>query len=135
MAIKKFTVHANFPDLNRWLRDRFVTGLNKKYASVQEKLSNMTGLTFEKAVEVAMNMTMVKENATQFHLPEGATGGTVSRSSVNRVKFITKPGEGRCLKHNEMTGKLQHAPRQQCLTQNNVSAVEKGVISQDRRYV
>ena len=48
LAIKKLTVHANFPDLNRWLRDRFVTWLNQKYASVQEKLSNMRGLTFEK---------------------------------------------------------------------------------------
>ena len=69
LAIKKLTVHANFPDFNRWLRDRFVTGLNQKYASVQEKLSNTTGLTFEKAAEVAVNMTMVKENARRFHSP------------------------------------------------------------------
>ena len=57
LAIKKLTIHANFPDLNRWLRDRFVTWLNQKYASVQEKLSNMRGLTFEKT---GSSMTMVK---------------------------------------------------------------------------
>ena len=26
LAIKKLTVHANLPELNKWLRDRFVTG-------------------------------------------------------------------------------------------------------------
>ena len=60
-----------------------VESKNQKYASVQEKLSNMTGLTFGKAVEVAVNMTMVKENARLFNSSEGATGGTVSRASVN----------------------------------------------------
>ena len=50
LAIKKLTVHANFPDLNRWLRDRFVTGLHHNKVHIQEKLSNMTQLTFEKAV-------------------------------------------------------------------------------------
>ena len=115
LAIKKLTVHANFPDFNRWLRDRFVTGLNQKYASVQENLSNTTGLTFEKAVEVAVNMTMVKENAGQFHSPGGATGGTVSRASVNRVRFAAKSGEGRYPKHRDMTGKQQQqASGQQC---------------------
>ena len=52
LAIKKLTVHAYFRDLNRWLRDRFVTGLNRRHAAVQEKLSNRTNLTFERAVEV-----------------------------------------------------------------------------------
>ena len=70
LAIKKLTVHANFPDLNRWLRDRFVTGLNRSHAAVQEKLSNMTNLTFERAVDIAVNMTMVKEHARQFHSPD-----------------------------------------------------------------
>ena len=93
LAIKKLTVHANFPDLNRWLRDRFVTGMNQKYASVQEKLSITTGLTFHKAVEVAVNVTMVKQNARRFHSPGGATGGTISRASVNRVRFAAKSGE------------------------------------------
>ena len=63
LAIKKLTVHANFSDINRWLRDRFVTGLNRSHAAVQEKLCNMTNLTFERAVEIAVNMTMVKEHA------------------------------------------------------------------------
>ena len=63
LAIKKLTVHANFPFLNRWLRDRFVTGLNRNLAAVQEKLSNMTNLTFERAVKIAVNMTLVKEHA------------------------------------------------------------------------
>ena len=52
LAIKKLTAHANFPDFNRWLHDRFVTGLNRSHAAVQEKLSNMTNLTFERAVEI-----------------------------------------------------------------------------------
>ena len=55
LAIQKLTVRANFPDLNRWLRDRFVTGLNRSHAAVQEILSNMTNLTFERAVEIAVN--------------------------------------------------------------------------------
>ena len=35
LAIKKLTVHAYFPDLNRWLRDTFVTGLNCSHAAVR----------------------------------------------------------------------------------------------------
>ena len=31
LAIKKLIVHVNFPDLKRWLRYRFVTGLNRSY--------------------------------------------------------------------------------------------------------
>ena len=30
LAIKKFTVHANFPDLNRWLRDRVESEVCKR---------------------------------------------------------------------------------------------------------
>ena len=67
LAIKKLTVHANFPDLNRCLRDRFVTGLNCSHAAVHEKLGNMTNLTFERAVEIAVNITMAKEHPRQFH--------------------------------------------------------------------
>ena len=69
LAIRKLTVHANFPDQNRWLRDRFVTGLNHNYVHIQEKLSNMSQLTFEKAVEIAVTMTMVKESARKFRHP------------------------------------------------------------------
>ena len=89
--------------------------MNQKYASIQDKLSNTTGLTFEKAAEVAVNMTMVKENARRFHSPGGASGGTASRSSVNRVRFAAKSGEGRYPKHRDMTGKQQQqASGQQC---------------------
>ena len=90
LAIKKLTVHANFPDLNRWLRDRFVTELNRSQAAVQEKISNMTNLTFERAVEIAVNMTMVNEHARQFHSPGGATIGAYSSEYVNRVRFDSK---------------------------------------------
>ena len=107
MVIKKLTVHANFPDLNRWLRDRFVTGLNQKYASVKEKLSNTTGLTFEKAVELAVNMNMVKGNARRFHSPGGTTCGTVYLEKVNRVRFAAKSGEGSYPKHRDMMWKQQ----------------------------
>ena len=72
LAIKKLTI-ANFPDLIRWLRGRLVTGLNRSHAAVQEKLSNMTNQNFERAVEIAINITMVKENARQFHSPGDAT--------------------------------------------------------------
>ena len=66
-------------------------------------------------MEVAVNMTMVKENARRFHSPGGATGGTVSRASVNRVRFAAKSGEGRYPKHRDMTGKQQQqASGQQC---------------------
>ena len=67
LAMKKLTVHANFPDLNRWLRDRIVTALNRNHAAVQVKLSNMTNLTFERKVEIAVNITMVYDDARQFH--------------------------------------------------------------------
>ena len=43
LTIKKLTVHANFPDLNRWLRDRFVTGLNHSHAAVQENEPQQLG--------------------------------------------------------------------------------------------
>ena len=62
LAIKKLTVPAYFPDINRWLRDTFETGLNRSHAAVQEKLNIMTNLTFERAVETAVHMTMVKEH-------------------------------------------------------------------------
>ena len=96
LAIKRMTVHANFPDLNRWLRDRFVTGLNENYVHFQEKLSNMTQLTFEKAVEIAVNMTMVKENAKKFRSPGGsAVNHEVNAMSANRTKYAAKQhGEG-----------------------------------------
>ena len=71
LAIRNLTVRANFPDQNRWLRDRFVNGLNHNYAHIQEKLSNMSQLTFEKAVEIAVTVTMVKESARQFRHPGG----------------------------------------------------------------
>ena len=91
LAIKRMNVHANFPDLNRWLRDRFVTGLNENYVHVQEKLSNMTQLTFEKAVEIAVNMTMVKENAKHFRSPVGsAVNHEVNAMSANRAKYAAK---------------------------------------------
>ena len=32
LALKKLTVHAHFPDLIHWLRDMFVTGLNRNSA-------------------------------------------------------------------------------------------------------
>ena len=78
LAINKLTVLANFSDVNRWLRHIFVTGLNRSHAAVQEKLSNMTNLTFERAVEIAISMTMVKEYALTFHSPGGATVGASS---------------------------------------------------------
>ena len=88
LAIKKLTVHANFPDLNLGLHERFVTGLIRSHATVQEKLSNMTNITFERAVEIAVNMTMVKEHARQFHSPGDATVGASCSSNVNRMRFI-----------------------------------------------
>ena len=66
-------------------------------------------------MQVAVNTTMVKENARRFHSPGGATGGTVSHASDNRVRFAAKPGEGRYLKHSDMTWKQhQQASGQQC---------------------
>ena len=88
-------MHILCIDLNRWLRDRFVTGLNRSHAAVQEKLSNMKKLTFERAVEIAVNWTMVKERAQQFHSPGGATVGTSSSENVNRLRFAPKQSEGR----------------------------------------
>ena len=73
LAIQKLSIHANFPDLNRWLRDRFVTEINRSHVAVQDKLRNMTNLTFERAVEIAVNMSMVKEHVRQFHSPGGTT--------------------------------------------------------------
>ena len=74
----------------------FVTGLNRSYAAVQEKLSNIiTNLTFERAVEIAVNVRMVKERARQFHSPDGATVGASSSQNVNRVRFAPKQSEGR----------------------------------------
>ncbi len=70
LAVKKLTVHAHFTDLNRWLRDRFEAVLNRNHAAVQEKLSNMTNLIFERAVKIAVYMTMVKEHVRQCHSPQ-----------------------------------------------------------------
>ena len=48
------------------MHDRFVTVLNRNHAAVQEKRSNKTNLTFDRAVNNSVNMTMVKEHARQF---------------------------------------------------------------------
>ena len=39
LTINKLAVYANVLELNRWLRDSFVTGLNGSHAAVQEKLN------------------------------------------------------------------------------------------------
>ena len=73
------------------VKDRFVTGLNENYVHVQEKLSNMTQLTFEKAVEIAVSMTMVKENAKKFRSPGGsAVNHEVNAMSANRVGVVVE---------------------------------------------
>ena len=41
----------------------------------------MTQLTFEKAVEIAVNMTMVKDNAKKFRSP----GGSAVNHDVNAM--------------------------------------------------
>ena len=56
LAIKTLKNHANLPDIIRWLRDRFVPGLNRSHTAVQNKLRNMTKLTFVRAVEIAVNI-------------------------------------------------------------------------------
>ena len=94
-AIKKLTLHENFPDINRWLHDRFVKGLHRNHAAFQEKLGDMTNLTFERAVKIAANMTMVKDHARQFHSPDSATIRASSIENVNRVRFAPKQSEGR----------------------------------------
>ena len=53
----------------------------------------MTNLTFELAVEIAINMTMVKVHAQQFHSPGAATVSTSSNENVNRVRFAPKQSE------------------------------------------
>ena len=114
LAMKKLTVHANYPDLNRWLRDRIVTGLNRCHAAIHEKLSNMMNLIFERAVEIAVNMTMVRVHALQFHSPGSATVGVSSSENVNRVRFAPKQSEGRYHRQVNRFGKQsQQAPGQQ----------------------
>ena len=44
----------------------------------------MTNLTFERAVEIAVNMTTVKEHVRQCHSPGGATVG----ASSSENKFV-----------------------------------------------
>ena len=63
--------------------------------SSEEKLSHMTNLTFERALKIAVNMTMVKEHARQFLSPGGATFGASSGENVNRVRIIPKQSGGR----------------------------------------
>ena len=72
----------------------FVTGLNRSHAATQEKLSN-TKLTFKRAVEIAVNMTIVKEYVRQFHSPGGATIGATSSENVKRVRSLLKQSEGK----------------------------------------
>ena len=100
-----------------------VCGLNHNYVHIQEKLSNMSQLTFEKAVEMAVTMTMVKESARQFRHPGGAASNTTANAnqgfaSVNRLKYASKPEGGRFLPRDGSTGgciqQHQKAPRQQC---------------------
>ena len=92
-----------------------------------------------------MNMTMVKENAKRVSFARGTTCCTVSRARVNRVRFAAKPGEGRYPRHSDSNNRHQdnnvgvvegNMPRRHVsLSQNNVSAVEKGAISLDRKHV
>ena len=50
-------------------------------------------------MEVAVNMTIVKENARQFRCPGGAAASTMASANsagatVNRVKYVHRPSEG-----------------------------------------
>ena len=54
----------------------------------------MTDLTFERAVEIAVNMTMGKERALKFLSPGGVTVGTSPSENINRVRFAPKQSEG-----------------------------------------
>ena len=75
----------------------------------------MTNLTFERAMEIAVNITMVKEHARQFHSPGGATVVASSHENVNRVSFAPKQSEERFPKQVSRFGKQsQQAPGQQC---------------------
>ena len=140
LAIQKLTVHANFPDLNHWLPDRFVTRLNRSHVAVQEKLSNMTNTTFERTVEIAVNMTMVKEHALHFHSSGGATVGASSSENVNRVRCAPKQTEGRYprqvkrfLKQSQQATMLA-LWRQACATGTQVQIRKMLPIWQDRTY-
>ena len=75
----------------------------------------MKNLTFEQAVEIAVNMTMVKEHARQFHSPGGATVGAILSENVKRVRFAPKLSEGRYPRQVIRFGKQsQQASGQQC---------------------
>ena len=97
---RRITEASPTTDLNRWLRDRFVTGLNRSHAAVQEKLSNMTNRTFKRALEIAVNMTMVKATVGAFPV---------------EILFAPKQSEGRLPRQVNRFGKQsQQAPGQQC---------------------
>ena len=76
---------ANRPSMQ--IYQTFVTGLNR---SSPKELSNMSKLTFERAVEIAVNITMVKEHARQLHSSGSATVVASSNENVNRVRFAPK---------------------------------------------
>ena len=75
----------------------------------------MTNLTFERAVEIAVHMTMVKEHVRQFLSPGGATVDASSSENVNRVRFVPKQTEGRYPRQVNRFGKQsQQVSGQEC---------------------
>ena len=66
---------------------------------MEKKFSNVTKLTFARAVEIAANVTIVKELARQFHSPGSTTVCASSSEIVYRVRFAPKQSERKYPRH------------------------------------
>ena len=87
-ALRNLSKHCNFGStLNIMMRDRLVVGMDDE--KIQRKLLQEPGLTFEKALEIAVAMETTNKNLKELKNPVGP-----GEEKVNKVFASKTKGQG-----------------------------------------
>lgn len=89
--LRKLSIHCNFTDLNRTLRDRLVCGIGDK--DIQKKLLQQSKLTWEQACEVALSYETANIDANVIVQTGPSTSGVMQEVEPMEInKFTSKKG-------------------------------------------
>ena len=84
-ALRNLSKHCNFgTTLNTMMRDRLVVGMNDE--KIQRKLLQEAGLTFEKALEIAVAMETTNKNLKELNNPVSPCEEKVNKVSTSKAK-------------------------------------------------